>query len=58
MKNTKKEKTNIDKSEELPKTSTQDELREVEIEKNFFIQTKDHDKKRLEKWKIGRKNFP
>jgi len=30
---------------------------EVEIEKNFFIETQEHNKARLEKWRIGRKNY-
>ena len=41
-----------------PSKNTSNELVEVEIEKNFFIATKNHDKTRLEKWLFGRRNFP
>ena len=45
-----------DKSKELAKNKPE-EFVEVEIEKNFFIKTLNHDRARLEKWKIGKKNF-
>lgn len=38
--------------------NTSKEFIEVEIEKNFFIKTLNHDRARLEKWKIGRRNYP
>jgi hypothetical protein len=46
-----------DNSKEVYK-NTSNELVEVEIEKNFFIKTQSPDRVRLEKWKIGRRNFP
>lgn len=42
---------------EKSKTSSK-EFVEIEIEKNFFIKTQNPDRTRLEKWKIGRKNYP
>jgi len=51
-KNSKKKKD----SSELPKNNSEKTV-EVEIEKNLFIETKEHNKPRLEKWKIGRRNF-
>lgn len=38
--------------------NTPKEFVEVEIEKNFFVKTQDPDRVRLEKWQIGRRNFP
>lgn len=43
-------------SKELIKNESKEYV-EVEIEKNFFIKTLNHDRSRLEKWKIGRRNF-
>ena len=34
-----------------------EEFVDVEIEKNFIIRTNVHDRSRLEKWKMGRRNF-
>lgn len=50
-----KAKTNEEKNQELTKKS--DESVEVQIEKNFFVKTRNPDRVRLEKWKIGRRNF-
>ena len=51
-KNSKKKKD----SPELSKNNSE-KIVEVEIEKNFSIETKEHNRSRLDKWKIGRRNF-
>ena len=51
-KNSKKKKD----SSELSKSNSE-KIVEVEIEKNFSIETKEHNRARLDKWKIGRRNF-
>ena len=56
MKKQKKNPPSNDDSKEKSKTNEKD-LIEVEIEKNFFIYSKNHDRTRLDKWKIGRRNF-
>lgn len=43
-------------SKELIKNESKEYV-EVEIEKNSFSKTLNHDRSRLEKWKIGRRNF-
>ena len=50
-------KPKIDNSKELSKNNSKEYV-EVQIEKNFIIKTRNHDKTRLEKWQIGRKYFP
>ncbi|MFB5631628.1 MAG: hypothetical protein ACE5RN_08590 [Nitrosopumilaceae archaeon] len=42
---------------EKSKTSSK-EFVEIEIKKNLIIKTQNPDRARLEKWKIGRKNYP
>jgi len=41
----------------LSKENCSLDFQEVKLEKNFIIETRDNDRRRLEKWKIGRKNF-
>lgn len=41
-----------------PSKNSEKKFIEIEIEKNFFIKTLNHDRNRLEKWHIGRKNYP
>lgn len=53
----KKIKTNEEKKQVQSKDKPSDDMVELQIEKNFFIKTTDHDRKRQEKWKIGKRNF-
>lgn len=39
------------------KENTTIEFQQVRLEENSNIKTKDDERSRLEKWKIGRKNF-
>lgn len=54
----KKKNTNKLKDVLKPSKNNSEKTVEVEIEKNFFVITREPDKVRLEKWKIGRRNFP
>lgn len=56
----KRKTNNKPKQEDSEESSNkkQKEYIELEIEENFFVKTLDHDRKRLEKWKFGRRNFP
>ena len=51
--NHKNSKTNA--NTKFPKNNSE-EFYEVEIEKNFFIKTRDKSRPHLEKWYLGRKN--
>lgn len=57
MKNKEKNSKRQENIPELSKNSFEKKI-VVEIEKNFFIETREHNKARLEKWRIGRRNFP
>lgn len=56
MKNREKNSSKHEKTLERSKNSSTKTVL-VEIEKNFFIETTEHNKVRLEKWRIGRRNF-
>lgn len=56
MKNREKNSAKHEKTLERSKNSSTKTVL-VEIEKNFFIETTEHNKVRLEKWRIGRRNF-
>ncbi len=56
MKNKEKNSKKKKDSPELSKNNSE-KIVEVEIEKNLSIATKEHNRARLEKWKIGKRNF-
>lgn len=56
--NNQKKKTNKQKDIKKLSKNNSEKTVEVDLEKNFFIITKEHNRDRLEKWRIGRRNFP